>query len=126
MNIRKSLLAMSCVLALGAIAAPLTANAAVSIYLNFAPPMDHYEEVPPPRVGYEWSIGYWDIQDHQQAWQPGHWERVRTGYRFAQPRWVKYDTRWKLERGHWKTNQHHHSDSHHHKHGHDHGKSKNH
>ena len=81
--------------------APMTANAAVEVYLNTAPPPLRVEAVPAPRHGYIWVPGYWDARGHSHYWRAGHWERERHGYTYVEPRWVERDNRWYLERGRW-------------------------
>jgi hypothetical protein len=102
MKFRKSLLAALCVVSLGgALNAPM-ASAAVSVYLDVAPPPPRYEAAPPPRRGYVWAPGYWNARNHHHVWQAGHWERERRGYHYNQSTWVEHDNRWQLEKGHWK------------------------
>ena len=102
MQFRKSLVAVLSVASLGAFALPATANAAVAVYFNSAPPAARYEVVPAPRAGYEWSAGYWNMRGNHHRWQKGHWERQRHGYHFTQPTWTERDNRWQLERGSWR------------------------
>jgi hypothetical protein len=100
-NFRKALLSGLCVTALGAMALPITASADVGIYLAVPPPPVRVEHVPPPRSGYIWAPGYWDVRGNHHVWHTGHWERERHGYYYAQPRWEQHDNRWELHRGHW-------------------------
>jgi hypothetical protein len=97
MKFRKSLLAGIC---MAALAIPVAASAAV-VYLNVAPPEPRHERVPPPRVGYVWSQGYWDAQDNRHVWRTGRWERERKGYHYTQSTWTQRDNRWQLERRRW-------------------------
>ena len=101
MRFRKSLLVGLCAASLGGVMAPMTANAAVEVYLNTAPPPLRVEAVPAPRHGYIWVPGYWDARGHSHYWRAGHWERERHGYTYVEPRWVERDNRWYLERGRW-------------------------
>jgi hypothetical protein len=102
MKFRKSLLVGLCLASLGGgIAVPMTASAAVGVYLNVAPPPPRHEVVPEPRRGYMWAPGYWDVSHNRHAWKAGHWERERKGYHFTQPTWTQRDNKWQLERGRW-------------------------
>jgi hypothetical protein len=86
---------------LGAVAMPLTGEAAVGVYLNFAPPPPMVEMVPPPRYGYVWVPGYWAWRHHQHVWVQGAWVRERPGYIYQPHRWVERDGRWYFENGRW-------------------------
>jgi hypothetical protein len=101
MKFRKTLLVALCAASIGGLAAPMTANADVGIYLNIAPPPVRYEAVPAPRAGYVWAPGYWNARNNRHYWQAGHWERNRKGYHYNQSTWTQHDNRWQLERGHW-------------------------
>ena len=101
MRFKKSLITVLCAASLGAVSLPMTANAAVQIYLNTAPPENRYERVPAARKGYTWAPGYWNARDNRHVWQAGRWERNRAGYHYVQPSWTQRDNRWQLERGRW-------------------------
>ncbi|MEO8135708.1 MAG: YXWGXW repeat-containing protein [Betaproteobacteria bacterium] len=101
MRLRKTLVAVLCAAALGAVAVPMTASAQVVVYFNSAPPALRYEAVPAPRRGYVWSAGYWNVKHNRHVWQAGHWEKQRKGYAYAQPNWTQQNNRWELQRSHW-------------------------
>ena len=96
MKLRKSLLTALCIASLGGLAVPVTASAAVQVYLNVAPPAVRYEAVPAPRAGYIWAPGYWNAKNNRHYWQAGHWERDRKGYHYNQPTWTQHNDRWQL------------------------------
>lgn len=100
-SIRKSLVAALCVASFGAMALPMTASADVGVYLTVPPPPVRVERVPPPRAGYIWAPGYWDVRGHHHVWRSGHWERERHGYAYSPPNWVEHEGRWELQRGRW-------------------------
>jgi WXXGXW repeat (2 copies) len=101
MKFRRTLVAVLCASALGAVAVPMTASADVAVYFNTAPPAPRYEVVPAPRNGYVWSSGYWNAKNNKHVWQGGHWEKQRHGYSYAQPTWTQQNNRWELQRSHW-------------------------
>jgi hypothetical protein len=95
--------------------APLHASAQVSVNINIgeAPPPVRYEPAPPPRSGYVWAPGFWDWKGNRHVWIAGHWERARGGYVYAPAEWRHEGGEWRLYRGGW------HEDEHHHKRHHD-------
>ena len=101
MKFRRTLLTALYIAALGGLAVPATASAAVAVYLNVAPPPARYEAVPAPRAGYIWAPGYWNAKNNHHYWQAGHWERNRKGYHYNQPAWTQHNDRWQLESGRW-------------------------
>ena len=101
MTFRKSLVIGLCAASLGGLGAPLTANAAVEVYLDSAPPPLRVETVPAARRGYLWVPGHWEARKHRYVWKAGHWEKERHGYHYVEPRWVQADNRWELHRGGW-------------------------
>jgi hypothetical protein len=100
MILRKSLAVALAFASIGAITLPMAANAAVTVYLNSAPPPLRVEAVPAPRHGYVWSAGHWNAKNNQHVWQAGHWEKERPGYHFVQPTW-KEQNRWEYHGGRW-------------------------
>ena len=96
---RKLLLAALAVSAIGL--APLPAAAAVSVYLDVAPPAARYEVLPAPRRGYAWQPGFWEWRGDRHYWRKGYWVRERPGYFFHPSRWEQRNGRWYLERGGW-------------------------
>jgi len=94
-------------LLLGALAAAsigmtsIPAAAAVSIYLDVAPPAARYEVVPAPRVGYIWAPGVWEWRNGRHVWVRGHWLRQRQGMYWHPDRWEQADGRWLFKRGAW-------------------------
>ena len=96
---RKLLLAALAVSSIGLM--PLPASAAVSVYLDVAPPAPRYEVLPAPRHGYVWQPGFWEWRGDRHYWRKGYWVRERPGYYFHPSRWEQRDGRWYLERGGW-------------------------
>jgi len=99
MKHRKLLLAALAVSSIGLV--PLPAAAAVSVYLDVAPPAPRYEVLPAPRHGYVWQPGFWEWRGDRYYWRKGYWVRERPGYYFHPSRWEQRDGRWYLERGGW-------------------------
>jgi len=66
-------------------------------------------EAPPPpqeerievRTGYVFVRGHWDWQG-RWVWMPGHWERERAGYAYAEGRWEQRGNQWVWVEGEWK------------------------
>ena len=96
---RKLLLAALAVSSIGI--APLPASAAVSVYLDVAPPAPRYEVVPAPRAGYVWQPGFWDYSGDRHLWRKGYWVKERPGYYWHPSRWEHRDGRWYMEKGRW-------------------------
>ena len=97
----KILIASGIASALVLSSAVVQAASNVTVELNVGPPAVVYEAVPPPRVGYVWSQGYWDYDRGKHAWRKGHWERERHGQQWSQAQWSERDGHWYLNRGHW-------------------------
>jgi hypothetical protein len=95
----KLLIAALLAASLGAVSAP--ASAAVSLYVDVAPPPPRYEVVPAPRAGFIWAPGYWDYRGGHHAWVKGRWEREQRGMYYHPSRWEQRDGRWYFERGNW-------------------------
>src|SRR5690242_688259 len=87
-------------LALGAALAP-TASRAGEVIIGVAPPLARVEVVPPARVGYVWSPGYWRWSGGRHVWVGGYWVRERPGWRWAPAHWVAYGPRWHYVPGYW-------------------------
>ena len=104
MKIQKALLIGVCATAsFAGLSVPTIAAAAeVNVFLGSPPPPVRYERVPPPRRGYVWVNGYWDVRGHKHVWHKGRWERARAGYYYVQPTWVERNNRWELQRGSWR------------------------
>src|SRR5258706_8073632 len=100
MTINKLILGSLIAATLGSLALP--AAAGTSVFLFFAPPPVYYEPVPPPRVGWVWTPGYWDWRAQRHYWVAGHWVRSRPGYVYYAPRWYDSGGRWQLYRGGWR------------------------
>lgn len=88
-------------LAVGLLAAPLAAQAQVSIGVAIRPPAPRYERAPPPRPGYVWAPGHWNYSGGHYVWGGGTWMRARPGYRWAGGTWVQHGPRWHYVPGHW-------------------------
>ena len=89
--------------AIGAVATPLSSNAATyrEVTVRRAPPPPRNEVAPAPRRGYVWSTGYWNWSNNKHHWVKGNWMRERTGYAYRSNQWVERDGRWAFERGRW-------------------------
>jgi hypothetical protein len=82
---------------------PQAARAAVSFDVEVAPPPPRYEVVPPPRVGYVWTPGYWrwDAPHHRHVWVRGRYIHGHRGEHWVAHRWHEHDGRYRFENGHW-------------------------
>ena len=99
MNQRKLLLAALAVSSVGLI--PLPSAAAVTLYVDAAPPAPRHEVVPAPRAGYVWQPGVWEYRNNHHVWHKGYWVKERHGYYWHPSRWEQRDGRWYMERGKW-------------------------
>jgi hypothetical protein len=97
MNVKKTVFAVLCASAFGAVSVPARAD----IVVQFAPPAPRYEVVPPPRHGYVWENGHWEWRGGRYVWTKGHFERERLGYVHVQPRWTEHNGRWHYEARRW-------------------------
>src|SRR5579875_2365423 len=88
-------------LAAALLAAPLAAQAQVSIGVSIAPPAPRYERPPPPRPGYVWAPGHWNYTGGHYVWGGGTWIRARPGYRWVNGSWAQRGSRWHYVPGHW-------------------------
>jgi hypothetical protein len=107
MKQRKTILIACAALGL-ALGAPATqaADLAVnlgnlSIDIDFGPPPQRYEPVPPPRHGHVWAPGFWQAVGHHHEWVPGHWIEARRDHAWVADRWVPVGHRWRYDPGHW-------------------------
>ncbi|ADU38168.1 YXWGXW repeat-containing protein [Variovorax paradoxus] len=106
MKIRFAALGLASAFAL--LAAPLGANAQVSVNINVpglvmvAPPPPRYEAPPPPRGGYVWVPGRWAWDGRAYAWRRGDWRPARAGYAYAPGRWVEDRGGWRWTEGDWR------------------------
>jgi hypothetical protein len=46
-------------------------------------------------------IGTWRTEGGRFVWNKGHYEAVRQGYTYQQPRWVQAKGRWEHHAGRW-------------------------
>ena len=72
----------------------------VTVIAPRPPPPPMLERVP-PRPGYLWAHGYWRWNGHDYVAVPGHWERVRAGYRYLNPHWEHRPDGWHWRVGVW-------------------------
>ena len=86
--------------------APAQAQVNASVFVQVAPPVPYHEVVPAPRRNHAWVPGHWEWRHHQYVWVPGHFLRARSGYHYAQPRWVQYGSRWGYHPGGWERSRH--------------------
>ncbi len=103
MKIHKTLLIGLCAMSsIAGLSVPAVASVDVGVYFRSAPPPNRFERVPPPRRGYVWINGYWDVRHRRHVWHEGYWVHSRPGYYYARPAWVQRNHRWELERGEWR------------------------
>ena len=88
-------------LSLGALVVPATAQAQVSVSVQFGPPAPVYERVPAPRPGYVWAPGHYEYKRGRYAWSGGRWMTARPGYAYQAPNWVERNGRWYYSQGRW-------------------------
>jgi hypothetical protein len=89
------------VLSLAMLAPTASAKVDVDLNVNIAPPAVIVDEVPPPRVGYVWTPGYWGWRHGRHHWRKGHWMKARPGYIWDPPHWIERNGRWHFVPGHW-------------------------
>jgi WXXGXW repeat (2 copies) len=80
---------------------PSTAQAAIGIDIDIAPPADRVVVAPPPRAGFVWAPGYWFWDGHTHVWHDGRWMRERHGYHWVPDAWVARGPHYHYVRGHW-------------------------
>jgi hypothetical protein len=78
-----------------------TAQAAIGIDIDVAPPAPRVEVVPAPRAGFVWAPGYWRWNGHAHAWHNGYWIKERPGYHWVPDAWVGNGPHYHYARGHW-------------------------
>ncbi len=89
-------------IALSATAVSLPSTAATFVDIQLAPPAPRVEVVPPARVGYVWSPGYWRWNGHRHVWVGGVWVRERRGWHWEPQHWVQSPGgRWHFVAGRW-------------------------
>jgi len=90
-------------LAFGALAGmhTSTAQAAIGIDIDVAPPAPRVETVPGPRAGFVWAPGYWRWNGHSHAWHNGYWIKERRGYHWVPDAWVGNGRHYHYAKGHW-------------------------
>ena len=88
---------------IGAVALPVSSEAAREIRVEVAPPPPRDEAVPRPRRGHVWAPGHWqwNAKRHRHVWVKGHWERERRGYVYRAPEWTERDGRWVYRSSRW-------------------------
>ena len=86
---------------MGAFLLPATAQAEVSVSVNFGPPAPVYERVPAPRPGYVWAPGHYEYKHGRYAWAGGRWMKDRPGYAYHAPDWQQRNGRWHYSQGRW-------------------------
>ena len=62
MNASRQAVILGLLMANGCSSLPTIASAGVAIDIDVAPPPVRIETVPPPRVGYVWAPGYWELE----------------------------------------------------------------
>jgi hypothetical protein len=73
----------------------------MSIDIDFGPPPQRYEPVPPPRFGHVWAPGYWRAEGRHHEWVPGRWIEARRDHAWVPDHWMPVGHRWRYESGHW-------------------------
>jgi hypothetical protein len=86
-----------------ALGAPATPYARVDVDIDIAPPPPRYEAVPPPRVGYVWTPGYWywDAEHRHHIWHKGYFVREHPGEHWVPHHWTEHDGHYRYSDGHW-------------------------
>jgi hypothetical protein len=105
---QRKLVLMACAalgIALGAPpsqAADIAVNlGSLSIDIDFGPPPQRFEPVPPPRFGHVWAPGYWRATGRHHEWIAGRWIEARRDHAWIADRWVPVGHRWRHEPGRW-------------------------
>ncbi|MEJ0008648.1 MAG: YXWGXW repeat-containing protein [Steroidobacteraceae bacterium] len=80
---------------------PSTAQAAIGIDIDVAPPAPRVIVAPPPRAGFVWAPGYWRWNGHSHVWRDGYWVRERRGYHWVPDNWASNGGHYHYARGHW-------------------------
>ena len=90
-------------LVLGAMAGmhTTTAQAAIGIDIDVAPPAPRVIVAPPPRVGFVWAPGYWRWDGGRHVWHEGYWVHERKGYHWVPDNWESRGGHYHYNRGHW-------------------------
>jgi hypothetical protein len=101
MQASQKALLLGFMMAVGTVAVPTLASAAIDIDIDVAPPPVRVETVPPPRVGFVWAPGFWEWRGHEHVWVPGHYVHERRGFHWVPDHWVQVGPHWHHERGHW-------------------------
>jgi hypothetical protein len=97
---------MNAVRGLSLIFASLTASGLLSaagsdVISDTAPPPLHAERAPPPRDGYIWDAGHWELSGRSYSWVSGTWITERRGAHWIADRWDQIDNHWHFVPGHW-------------------------
>lgn len=99
--LKASILALSLIAPVVALPTAAQAEIDVDLVVRLPPPALRYEPVPPPRVGFVWTPGYWAWRNNAHVWVGGTWVASRPGYVYRQPTWVQRDGQWHYARGGW-------------------------
>lgn len=99
--LKASILALSLIAPVLALPTAAQAEIDVDLVVRVPPPALRYEPVPPPRVGFVWTPGYWAWRNNAHVWVGGTWVAARPGYVYRQPNWVQRDGQWHYARGGW-------------------------
>ncbi len=78
-----------------------TAQAAIGIDIDVAPPAARVMVAPPPRAGFFWAPGYWRWNGRAHVWHEGYWVRERRGYHWVADGWESRNGHYHYNRGHW-------------------------
>jgi hypothetical protein len=105
MKVRNALI-MAGLLAVGALAAPLTGFAQpteLRIYVETAPPPAKVTAPPTEaKVGYVWSDGYWAWNGKAYEWTEGSFVQiVEPAQKWVGPTWTQENDKWYFTAGHW-------------------------
>jgi len=80
---------------------PISAQAAIGIDIDIAPPVPRVIVAPPPRAGFVWAPGYWRWNGHAHVWHDGYWVHERPGYHWVADGWESRNGHYHYNRGHW-------------------------
>ncbi len=93
--------AAASLLSLGAVVAPVAAQAQPVVDIRVGPPPPRFERVPAPRPGYVWAGGHYEWVGGRYEWRQGNWMRERPGYAYRTPQWEQHDGHWGYREGGW-------------------------
>jgi hypothetical protein len=76
-------------------------SAATDALSDVAPPPLRTERAPPPRDGYVWGAGHWELSRNNYVWVSGTWIPERRGAHWIADHWDQTGAQWRYVPGHW-------------------------